>query len=420
MDNAKLDPPSPPSYRWPLATVSMVALILGGGLLALFLAPDLALRWRQGEDQAAADAVYLKRQAALKAESESAEARLTELDRRVHFVSLGFREVARKVAPVVVHIGNEVEVSESRPGRTFYDVENGRRYLERAEGSGILVKPGLVVTNEHVVRNAQRLRVTFASGRWVMAETERVSVDKETDLAIIRLPERPRPALKPDYEVLAEFADSDRDVQVGDWVLAAGSPFGLKQTVTAGIISAKGRVELRILDQVELLQTDAAINPGNSGGPLFDLHGRVAGINVAIATETGHNEGVGFAIPSNAVQEVLEQLAEKGEMVRGFLGIEMHEIPEGLEERMGVSDTGGVVVGRVENGYPAAQAGLRARDVVIRYDGQPVGSVNALNQLRRRIAHTPPDTTVSIEILRGGQHLTLDVTLGKRPPLRTR
>jgi serine protease Do len=420
MDDAKPVSPPPPSYRWPLATVAVVALILGVGLLALFLAPELALRWRQADDQAAADAVYLKRQAALKAESEAADARLAELDRRVHFVSLGFREVARKVAPVVVHIGNEEEVKEEAPGRTFYDVENGRHYRERAEGSGILVRPGLVLTNQHVVHKAQHLRVTFASGRWVMAEPEQVSADALTDLAIIRLPARSGRSLKNDYAVLAEFADTDRDVQVGDWVLAAGSPFGLKQTVTAGIISAKGRVELGILDQVELLQTDAAINPGNSGGPLFDQRGRVVGINVAIATEHGRNEGIGFAIPSNAVQEVLEQLADKGEVVRGFLGIIMHDLPEGLEERVGVSETGGVVIGRAPPDYPAARAGLRAGDVVVRYDGQPVGTVNALNQLRRRIARTPPDSIVPIEVVRNGQHLTVDVTVIKRPLLQPR
>src|SRR5207245_3386923 len=130
-------------------------------------------------------------------------------------------------------------------------------------------------------------------------------------LAIIRLPADPGAALGPDYAITAEFADSDHDVLVGDWVLAAGSAFGLRQTVTAGIVSAKGRVELGILDQVELLQTDAAINPGNSGGPLFNLHGQLAGINVAIASERGRNDGVGFAIPSNTAREIFELLADK-------------------------------------------------------------------------------------------------------------
>ncbi len=405
----------PRASRWPLATVLVVTASLGAGLVALYLAPEWTVRWRRIDDQAAADAAYLKRQAELKAEAEAAGSRLAALDQRVHLVSLGFREVARKVAPVVVHIGNEVEIPEAVPGRTFYDFENRRYYLERAEGSGILVKPGYVLTNEHVVKKAERLRVTFASGRWLMAAPQMVSVDHLTDLAVIRLPTQVAAAFKPDYAVLAEFADSDKDVQVGDWVLAAGSPFGLRQTLTAGILSAKGRVELGILDQVELLQTDAPINPGNSGGPLFDQFGRVAGINVAIATEHGRSEGVAFAIPSNTVREIFDQLVEKGEVVRGFLGILMQELPPGQEQRLAVSDTGGVIVLRVEPGSPADRAGLHKGDVILRYDGEPVGTANALNQLRRRIAATDPDSSVPVEILRDGQRLTKKVTVIKRP-----
>src|SRR5262249_41252214 len=172
---------------------------------------------------------------------------------------------------------------------------------------------------------------------------------------------------------------------------------GLKQTVTAGIISAKGRVELGILDHVELIQTDAAINPGNSGGPLFDLRGRVVGVNVAIASETGRSQGVGFAIPSNAVKDVVEQLRDKGEVGRGFLGIVLQEVPPGLERRLGVAETGGVIVGRVGPGSPAEHAGLRKGDLVVRYNGEPVGTTNAVGQLRHRIARTPPETTVPVE-----------------------
>src|SRR5262249_40593506 len=159
------------------------------------------------------------------------------------------------------------------------------------------------------------LRVTFASGRWaaVPVSSRTVATDPLTDLAVIRLPAASDAGLRHDFNVTAEFADSDKDVQVGDWVLAVGSPLGLKETVTAGIISAKGRI-LGMLDMVELLQTDAAINPGNSGGPLFDQHGRVAGINVAIASETGGNQGLGFAIPSNTAREIFAKLAEKGEV----------------------------------------------------------------------------------------------------------
>jgi serine protease Do len=408
--------PGPAPYRWPVTMVVLTSMVLTAGLVGLYFAPEWAVRWRRSSDQAAADAAYLKRQAELKAESDVAAERVANLDDRVHLVSLGFREVARKVAPMVVHIGNEVEVPEPVVGRTFYDLETGRHYLERAEGSGILVKPGYVLTNEHVVRNAQRLRVTFASGRWLMAATESVSVDRTTDLAVVRLPHEKNATFDPDYAVTADFADSDKDIQVGDWVLAAGSPFGLKQTLTAGIISAKGRVEIGILqNQVELLQTDAAINPGNSGGPLFDQKGRVVGVNVAIASDNGRNEGVGFAIPSNAAQEIFQQLVDKGEVVRGFVGIFMQEIPPGMESRVGLTEGGGVVVYRVEANSPADRAGIRKGDVIVGYGGQPLGSANPLNQLRRRIARTPPEKTVAMEIARRNQRLTVEVTIAKRP-----
>jgi S1-C subfamily serine protease len=407
--------PQPAPGHWPLTLAVMLTAMLGLGLLTLYLAPVWAERWRAASDQAAADAVYLRRQAELRAESEAADQRLENLDRRFHLVSLGFRDVARKVAPVVVHIGSETEVTGDNAEDGFFDFERNRRYVERSEGSGMVVKPGIVLTNRHVVDKTQRLRVTFASGRWVLAKPQSVSSDISTDLAIIRLPEDPGPAFKPDYAVAAEFADSDRDVQVGDWVLAAGSPFGLRQSVTAGIISAKGRVELPMVDFVELIQTDAAINPGNSGGPLFDLRGKVVGINVAIASEHGRSEGVGFAIPSNAAREVLEQLLENGEVVRGYLGIQMQEVPDGMGDRLGLAETGAVVVAGVKSGSPAALAGIRPGDLIIGLDGEPLGTVNAVRRFRQRIAKVAPDQHVSILVFRHGERHTCDAVIGKRP-----
>jgi serine protease Do len=397
-----------------LAFVVTSAMLLAASLVALYKAPELSARWRLMEEQIAADAVFLRREAELRAESEAAERNLAALDRNVHLVSLGFREVARKVAPVVVNLTNEKEVH--RPGgrRTFYDYDSDRTYQQVAEGSGILVPNGHILTNHHVVQGAERLRVTFASGRWLAVSPEAVAADPLTDLAVVRLPPADSTPFQPDYLVTAEFADSDRDVQVGDWVLAAGSPFGLKQTVTAGIVSAKGRAELGILDQVELLQTDAAINPGNSGGPLFDQRGRVVGVNVAIASASGANQGVGFAIPSNAVKEVMEQLVSRREVVRGFLGIAMQEVPPGLERRLGVEGTGGVIVSQVGEDSPAARAGIRKGDLIVRYNREPVGTVNPINLLRQRIARTALDATVPVEIVRQGERQTVDVTIVKR------
>jgi serine protease Do len=398
-----------------LAAVVFVAVALG----ALFAGPFLVLRWRSAEAQAEAETAYLHRQAELRAESEAAEKNLDLMDRRVKLVSLGFREVARKVAPKVVNVSNEKEVPLDAAHQfakkpLFYDSRKDKVYMEVGVGSGIIVKPGLVLTNNHVVKGAERLRVTFASGQWVTVGAESLAADPVTDLAVIRLPADPGPGLRQDQDVTTEFADSDKDVQVGDWCLAVGSPLGLKQTVTAGIISAKGRL-LGLLDLVELLQTDAAINPGNSGGPLFDQMGRLAGINVAIATETGVNQGIAFAIPSNTARDIFNQLVEKGEVVRGYVGIAMQDVPEDQVRRLGIGDTGGVVVGQVVPGQAADRAGIEVGDVIVRYNREPVGGGNPIKQLRKMVLETRPDTTVPVEIVRRGQRQTLEVTIGKRP-----
>jgi serine protease Do len=381
--------------------------------VVLYTGPLLAYRWRASE----ADAAYLKRQAELKAEAEAADKRLAALNDRVNLVSLGFREVAKKVAPSVVNVSNEREVravddapliKKSLP--RFYDLEKDRTYEQVGVGSGIIVRPGIILTNDHVVRKAERLRVTFASGQWLTVSAENVATDPTTDLAIIRLPE-PTPGQRQDYNFTAEFADSDKDVQVGDWVLAMGSPLGLKQTVTHGIVSAKGRL-IALLDLVELIQTDAAINPGNSGGPLFDQLGRVAGINFAIASSTGVNEGIAFAIPSNVVKDICAQLIENGKVVRGDAGLELQEVPPEQARELKVADTGGVMVLDAIPNRGADNAGIKQGDVIIRYDGKPVGKVNGMKNLRQWILQTTPGKTVSFEVVRHGQSLTFEVPIG--------
>ena len=209
-----------------------------------------------------------------------------------------------------------MEAASDKHPKAFFDIESRKSFLEQAEGSGILVKPGYVLTNYHVVHNAQRLRVTFANGLTVMAQPDDVVSDKLTDLAVIRIPVDTKPDAGR-FEIVTEFADSDKEVHVGDWALAVGSPFGLKQTVTAGIISAKGRVELRLLDFVELLQTDAAISRQLRRAARDDQLGRVIGINVAIASRTGINQGVGFAIQQYGTRN-LRQAGRTRRVVRGF------------------------------------------------------------------------------------------------------
>jgi serine protease Do len=395
-------------------------------MLGLYAAPGLLLRWRTAEAQADGQAVFVRRQAELKAEAEDAHKKILALNDRVQLVSLGFREVVRKVSPTVVNVVLERRVPQAEADRAlrrpaFYDPKTDSHFLQLGVGSGILARPGWVLTNYHVVKHdlpekaAARLRVTFANEQWVtVALKEHVFVDPLTDLAAIRLPEEADAGLKKQYELTAEFADSDRDVQVGDWALAIGSPLGLRQTVTQGIISAKGRL-IGMLDLVELLQTDAAINPGNSGGPLFDQFGRVAGINVAIASDNGGNQGIGFAIPSNTAREIFTTLVDKGEVVRGYLGVLLRDLSRSEAREFGVSDTGGVVVAHVEPGQAANRAGLQVGDIIVRYNGRAVGTSNGMRQLRQAILRTAPGLRVGVEVVRKGERQTLTVTMARRP-----
>jgi len=400
-------------WGWIMPSVVFVSLVI----LVLYVTPFLLVHWRVKEAQGEAEVIYQKRRAELRAEAEHADERLETLDKRVHLASLGFREVVRKVAPKVVNVANYREPKQEfgllGKKSLFYDAEKDRHYLQLGVGSGLLVKPGYVLTNHHVIAGAQRLRVTFASGRSIGLEPGAVVSDAITDLAVVRLPKEPPAALKEEIDTAAEFADSDKDVQVGDWTLAIGSPLNLRQTVTQGVISAKGRL-LHMLDLVEMLQTDAAINPGNSGGPLFDHLGRVVGINVAIASDNGGNQGIGFAIPSNTVKKIVEQLIENGEVPRGYLGIGLDELAGPKAKALGVVD-GGVVITKIVPGEPAQQAGLQAGDVIVRINNEALSAFQPVRHFRQLIVDIPPESDVNVEILRGGQRQTFKVKVGKRP-----
>jgi serine protease Do len=408
--------PAPPRFAGMLLPSAVFMAVV---LLTLYLAPYLLVHWRTTEAQGEAEAIYIKRRAELKAEAEAADERLKVLDKRVHLTSLGFREVVRKVAPIVVHVSN---YREPRPGEVvgngkrprFRDPDNDRKYVQAGVGSGIIVNSGFVLTNYHVVKDARRLRVTFASGRSVGEDPATVAADPLTDLAVIRLSGSKDAGLREDMNVAAEFADSDKDVHVGDWALAIGSPLGLRQTVTQGIISAKDRL-LGMLDLVELIQTDAAINPGNSGGPLFDQHGRVAGINVAIASDNGGNQGIGFAIPSNTAKHIFNQLVAKGEVLRGYLGVALEELNSRQLKAIGLADKGAVYIFQVVPGEAASKAGLQVGDVIVRYRNELLDRVQPMRHLRQMILDTAPETQVALEIIRGNRHQTLNVQVGKRP-----
>ncbi|MBM4072378.1 MAG: trypsin-like serine protease [Planctomycetes bacterium] len=392
-------------------------------LLTLYALPHVLAHWRTVEAESAAEATYLHRQAELKAEAEAADRMLNGMDRRVTLTSLGFREVVRKVMPIVVNVTNyrkqrDIRLKSRKPNH-FHDPDDGRDYQQAGVGSGLIVSPGQILTNHHVVKDAHRLRISFASGRSVGVNPSAIVADPLTDLAVIRLSGR-----HADHNNHAEFADSDRDVQAGDWALAVGSPLGLKQTVTQGVISAKGRLlhiptgdfpsQRRDQFLIELLQTDAAINPGNSGGPLFDHLGRVVGINVAIASETGRNQGIGFAIPSNQARKIFEQLVRQGEVARGFLGVGLEELPEKKAQALGLVDAGGVHVAHVLPGQAGEKASLQAGDVILRYQNRGFDKDGAVAQLRQWVLETDPGAQVAVEIIRAGKHRTLTIEIGKR------
>ena len=288
-------------------------------------------------------------------------------------------------------------------------------------GSGVIVSAdGYVLTNNHVVDGADDITVTLNDGTKLKAE--RIGTDPKTDLAVVRI--------KADHLTYARFGDSDQ-MQVGDWVLAFGSPFGFSQTMTQGIISAKGRhvpiiaqhdPTLQGLTYENFLQTDAAINPGNSGGPLVNLKGEVVGINAAIASSTGAYNGIGFSIPSNDAQYIMKSLITHGKVVRGYLGISIEDINHPAPQQQALAEslrkegaTKGILVGEVAASGPAANSGIQAGDVITAVEGRPVTTVD---DLRNQIARTAPDTALKLSIFRDGKTQDLKVSVGTQPETR--
>lgn len=413
-------PPAPSAgvghglWHWVLPGLFLLTFVI----LVLYAAPYLIYHWRVLEGRGEAEAIYLKRRAELKAEAEHADERLNALDKRVQLTSLGFREVVRKVGPKVVNVANyraavagELAVL-ARKG-IYTDPDDGQRYVQIGVGSGVLVRPGIILTNFHVVRGTQRLRITFASGQSVGVAPDAIAPDAVTDLAVVRLPDDLPEFMKDEVANVCDFADSDRDVQVGDFALAIGSPLGLRQTVTQGVISAKGRL-LQMLDLVELLQTDAPINPGNSGGPLFDQYGRVVGINVAIASDNGGNQGIGFAIPSNVARRIAKHLIDHGSVPRGYLGIALAEVTPTEARTLKIAE-GGVAVKQILPGEAAERAGLKAGDVIVKFKGEPLSRFQPVRHLRALIVDVDPGTEVTLQVLRDGAPRDVAVTVGKRP-----
>lgn len=339
-----------------------------------------------------------------------------QITRTPEALSASFAEIARRVESAVVNIDTKTAAPEIAEGEDGDEVDGSlldllrrqRRRPARGVGSGFIVDPkGLIITNHHVVQGASRISVRLQSGQQHVARI--VGVDEETDLAVLKV-DAPR-------ELSALKLGDSSSVQVGDWVLAIGSPFGLEQTVTAGIISTKERQPYPGASFQQFLQTDAAINRGNSGGPLVNMSGEVIGINSQIATSTGDYNGIGFALPSNEAAFVYNQIISNGKVRRGYLGIILESVRAEFARVYGLDETKGVIVTDVrEPNGPAAKAGVQANDIIVEYNGQ---TVNAAQDLINKVASTPVGETVSITLLRetGGklERKNVNVTIGERP-----
>jgi serine protease Do len=316
-----------------------------------------------------------------------------------------FTTVAARVTPSVVFIRSDVE--STVPVDAY---QQGAAPREVQAGSGVIVSPqGYVITNGHVVGGAARIRVLLNDRREYDAEL--VGIDATTDLAVLRLVRGDiGPGEEDDPLPVAALGDSD-ELEVGEWVVAVGNPFRLTSTVTAGIVSAIGR-QVNIIDDnfrvEDFIQTDAAINFGNSGGALVSLRGEVVGVVTAIATESGVNEGYGFAVPSNLARRVAADLIERGEVVRGYLGVEIRPVTAADARERAMGEVEGVLIVSVAGGGPAARAGLRPGDVLLRVDGEPV---NAPNQFQGRVALRRPGEQVALEVYRGGDVLRTEAAL---------
>jgi len=280
---------------------------------------------------------------------------------------------------------------------------SGSEFRRPGLGSGVIFdKRGLVLTNFHVIKGADEITVKMADKREYTGQV--VGTDPKTDLAVVRF--------TPDRDLtVAKLGNSD-NLHVGEWAIAIGNPFGLDQTVTVGVISATGRSDVGVATYENFIQTDASINPGNSGGPLINLRGEVIGINTAIFSQSGGSIGIGFAIPINMVKRVVDQLVDKGKVVRGWVGVSLQPLSPELAESLGVPDKQGAVVGSTMAGSPAAAAGLLQNDVILAYDRTPVESSQ---HFQRLAAETKVGTKVLLQVLRKKQKIDVTVTVKEAP-----
>jgi len=353
--------------------------------------------------------------------------RFDQAEATVAYGPLSFADIAEKYGPTVVNIySTQIIKGGNLPYNFFYDNEGipefFRRFFDLPQGPGgtppyhrslpeqkrtslgsgvIISQDGYILTNNHVVENADEINVRLADYEEYQAKI--IGRDPKTDLALIKI--------EPKHDLpFAEFGDSDT-LRVGDWVIAIGNPFGFEQTVTAGIVSGKGRT---IGDGVyqNFIQTDASINPGNSGGPLFNMEGKLMGINTAIYSRSGGNIGLGFAIPSNMAKGVADQLRGEGKVTRGMLGVMIQPVTRDLAEQFGLDRPVGALIAQVVPDSPAEKAGIRPGDIILKYQGKDVSRINTLPAL---VAQTPIDTKATVTLFRDGKTKTVEVVIAKLP-----
>jgi serine protease Do len=341
-----------------------------------------------------------------------------------------FAPVVKQVAPSVVKVSTSTKPKQMSPRymppddffRRFFgfgddfdgnDGSNGsprgrgfRSQRQYGLGSGVIVtKDGYVLTNNHVAENADEIKVTLNDGREFSAKV--IGRDPKTDVAVLKIEGEDLPFLT--------LADSDK-LEVGDLVLAIGNPFGIGQTVTMGMVSAKGRTLLSAdpgRDRYEdFIQTDAAINPGNSGGALVDAEGRLIGINTAILSETGGNMGIGFAVPVNLARFAMESIIKDGRVIRGYMGVSIQDVSDALAKEFKLKNSHGALVGDVTPKSPAEKAGIESGDVIVEFNGKPIEDSRTL---RLQAAQVPPGTTVPVKIVRDGTSKSVEVTLQEFP-----
>ncbi|HMJ65840.1 MAG TPA: DegQ family serine endoprotease [Candidatus Binatia bacterium] len=336
-----------------------------------------------------------------------------------HFTT-SFAPVVKKITPAVVNVFTTTAPKKQKLQNyqnPLFDDPFFRRFFgdgssegqprefrtpkQHGLGSGVVVsEDGYILTNNHVVDNADEIKVAFADGKEYTAKV--VGRDDKSDIAVLKIDAKSLP--------YAHLANTD-NIEVGDVVLAIGNPFGVGQTVTTGIISATGRANMG-LDYEDFIQTDAAINPGNSGGALIDAEGRLIGINTAILSRSGGNQGIGFAIPMNLVRYVMESIIKDGRVIRGFMGVNIQDVTPNLAKEFNIKENSGALVADVTPDSPAAKAGLKAGDIITQFDGKPVRDSR---HLKLQVAQIAPNSKVPVQLMRDGSTKTFEVRLKEFP-----